>query len=60
MLAGTAATILGWGPLYLITSEEMRPPFWRVDLSLNASFALIFAAAGAAIGFAMKSRASED
>ncbi|GAA4753434.1 hypothetical protein GCM10023264_20660 [Sphingomonas daechungensis] len=60
MLAGTAATVVGWGLLYLTSSEELRPPFWRVDLSLNASFALIFAAAGAAIAFAMKSKSSED
>ena len=56
MLVGAAATVLGWGLLYLLTSEELRSPFWRVDLSLNASFALIFAAVGAAIAFAMKSR----
>ena len=37
----------------------LRPPFWRVDLSLNASFALIFAGAGAALAFALKNREAE-
>ena len=58
MLAGTMITILGWGLLYLLTAEDKRPDFWRVDLSLNASFALVFAGAGAAIAFAMKSRSA--
>ena len=56
MLAGTMVTILGWGLLYLLTAEDKRPEFWRLDLSLNASFALIFAGAGAALAFAMKDR----
>ena len=56
MLAGTLVTVLGWVPIFLLTAEDKRPPFWRLDLSLNASFALIFAAAGAAIAFAMKDR----
>lgn len=56
MLAGTAVTIVGWAFIFLLTSETNRPPFWRVDLSLNASFALIFAGAGAALAFALKSR----
>jgi hypothetical protein len=56
MLAGTAVTIVGWALIFALTSEDKRPPFWRVDLSLNASFALIFAGAGAALAFALKSR----
>jgi hypothetical protein len=56
ILAGTLVTVLGWVPIFLLTAEDKRPPFWRLDLSLNASFALIFAAAGAAIAFAMKDR----
>ena len=59
MLAGTVVTILGWGLIFLLTAEDKRPAFWRLDLSLNASFALIFAGAGAAIAFAMKSSQSE-
>ena len=56
MLAGTLVTLIGWVPLYLLTAEDQRPEFWRLDLSLNASFALIFAGVGAALAFAMKDR----
>ena len=56
MLAGTMVTVIGWGLLYLLTAEDKRPDFWRVSLSLDASFGLIFAAAGAAAAFAMKHR----
>ena len=59
MLAGTLVTVLGWLMIYLLTVEDKRPDFWRLDLSLNASFALIFAGAGAALAFAMKSREAE-
>ena len=59
MLAGTLVTVLGWLPIFLLTAEDKRPPFWRLDLSLNASFALIFAGAGAALAFALKSREAE-
>jgi hypothetical protein len=56
MIAGTVPTLIGWAILYLSMSEEDRPIWWRLDLSLNFSFALIFAAAGAALAFALKSR----
>lgn len=56
MVAGTVPTLLGWAALYLTMSEEDRPTWWRLDLSLNLSFALIFAASGAAVAFALKSR----
>ena len=56
MIAGTIPTLIGWAILYLSMSEEDRPIWWRLDLSLNFSFALIFAAAGAALAFALKSR----
>ena len=59
MLAGTLVTVLGWLVIYVLTAEDKRPAFWRLDLSLNASFALIFAGAGAALAFAMKSREAE-
>jgi hypothetical protein len=52
-LVGTLVTVLGWALLYLVTAEDKRPAWWRLDLSLNASFALIFAAGGAALAFAM-------
>ena len=56
MIAGTAVTVVGWALIFLLTAEDKRPPFWRVDVSLNASFALIFAGAGAALAFALKDR----
>ena len=56
MFAGTAVTVVGWALIFLLTAEDKRPPFWRVDLSLNASFALIFAGAGAALAFALRQR----
>ena len=56
MLAGTLVTVVGWALLYLVTAGDKRPSFWRVDLSLNASFALIFAGAGAALALAMRNR----
>jgi hypothetical protein len=57
-LAGMAPTLLGWLVLYLITAKDDRPAWWRVDLSLNLSFALIFAACGAAAAFALQYRSS--
>ena len=53
MLGGTMVTVAGWAVMYLLTGAEDRPPFWQLDLSLNASFALIFAGAGAALAFAL-------
>ena len=53
MLGGTVITVAGWGLLYLLTSHELRPIFWKLDLSLNASFGLIFAGAGAALALAL-------
>ena len=45
--------------IYPFTGEEKRPDFWRVDLSLNASFALIFAGA-ARRWLAMQHRRATD
>ena len=59
IFAGTAVSVVGWLPIYLLTAEDKRPAFWRLDLSLNASFALIFAGAGAALAFALKDREAE-
>ena len=56
ILAGAFVSVVGWGLLYSLTAEDLRPSFWRVDLSLNISFAVIFAGAGAAIGFATRGR----
>jgi len=57
-LVGMIPTLLGWGLLYLLTAEDDRPAWWRLDLSMNLSFALIFAACGAAAAFAMQYRSS--
>lgn len=57
-ILGSVPTLIGWALLYLLTAEDDRPAFWRVDLSLNLSFALIFAACGAAAAFAMQYRSS--
>lgn len=57
-IVGTFPTLIGWAVLYFVTAEEDRPVWWRVDLSLNLSFALIFAACGAAAAFAMQYRSS--
>ena len=59
IFAGTFVSIAGWGLMFLLTAEDKRPAFWRLDLSMNASFALIFAGAGAAVAFAMKSRQAD-
>jgi hypothetical protein len=57
-LIGTVPTLLGWGVLYLLTAKDDRPAWWRVDLSMNLSLALIFAACGAAAAFALQYRSS--
>jgi hypothetical protein len=53
-------TLLGWLAIYFTMAQEDRPKWWRVDLSLNLSFALIFAACGAAFGMFTLSRQRED
>jgi hypothetical protein len=59
ILAGALLTAIGWGLLFSLTAVDKRPAFWRLDLSLNVSFALIFAGAGAAAAFAMKRQRSD-
>jgi hypothetical protein len=51
-------TLLGWLAIYFTMAQEDRPRWWRVDLSLNLSFALIFAACGAAAAMALQYRSS--
>jgi hypothetical protein len=57
-IVGTFPTLIGWGALYFLTTEDDRPAWWRVDLSLNLSFALIFAVCGAAAALAIQYRSS--
>jgi hypothetical protein len=47
VLAGGVLTGAGWALLYRLTDEEKRPDWVRLDLSLNLTFGLIFATAGA-------------
>ena len=57
-LVGAIPTLLGWLALYFTIAEEDRPTWWRLDLSMNLSFAIIFAACGAAAAFALQYRSS--
>ena len=50
VFAGVLITAIGWLLIFRFTDEEMRPDWIRVDLSLNLTFGLIFAALGAAMG----------
>jgi hypothetical protein len=59
----TLATLTGaiiatglWALWYHLTSDEERPHWFDVHLSLNASFSVIFAALGAAAGLFVASR----
>ena len=58
MLTPAAATTALWAMAVWLGSEEDEPAWFTVDLTLNASFALIFAAAGAALGFWLRERRS--
>ena len=60
MLIGAVPTLIGWSALYFTTAAEDRPIWWRLDLSLNLSFAIIFTAVGAAVAFALRSRGNND
>jgi len=57
-LVGAVPTLIGWLVLYFTMAEDDRPNWWRLDLSLNLSFAIIFAACGAAAAFALQYRSS--
>ena len=62
----TPATIVGglaglaiWALTFLGTSSEDRSSWLQVEIALNGSLSLIFAAAGAAIALALKHRRHE-
>ena len=62
----TPATIVGglvgiaiWAVTYLATSSDERSTWLQVELALNGSLSLIFAAAGAAVALALKHRHRE-
>ena len=60
VLAGSLVTAIGWLLIFRFTSEEMRPDWIRVDLSLNLTFGLMFALLGAALGRRLLARRSAD
>ncbi len=59
VVSGGLLTLIGWLLLFRFTDEEKRPDWVRLDLSLNLSFGLIFAALGAAIAWRLLARSSE-
>ena len=62
----TLATIVGglvgtaiWAVTFLATATEDRSTWLQVEIALNGSLSLIFAAAGAAVALALKHRRHE-
>ena len=62
----TPAAIVGglvglaiWAVTFLATSTEDRSSWLQVEIALNGSLSLIFAAAGAAVALALKHRRHE-
>ena len=51
VVSGGLVTAIGWMLIFRFTEEAMRPDWVRLDLSLNITFGLIFAAAGAGLGW---------
>jgi hypothetical protein len=61
IVSGGLVTMIGWLLIFRFTDEEKRPDWIRLDISLNVTFALIFAAFGAALGWwLLRRRASPD
>lgn len=56
VVSGGLVTCIGWLLLFRFTEEEKRPEWVRLDLSLNLTFALIFAAFGVALGMWLRKR----
>ncbi len=59
-LAGGAVALAIWGVIFGTTSSDDRSPWLQVEMALNGSLALIFAAAGAAVALALKHRQREE
>jgi uncharacterized membrane protein YhaH (DUF805 family) len=55
-LASAILALAIWTAWYLLTSEEKRPPWINVHLSLNAFFSLLFAVGGAALAEYLRRR----
>ena len=58
VLAGVLLTAIGWLLIFRFTEVEKRPEWVRLDVSLNLTFGLIFAVAGAALGRWLLSRSA--
>ena len=56
MVVASVLALAIWILWYLLTSEENRPPWLTVHLSLNAFFSLLFAAGGAALANYLRHR----
>lgn len=60
VLSGGLLTTIGWILIFILTEEEKRPDWVKLDASLNITFALIFAAAGAGLGWWLRKRRAAD
>ena len=60
VVTGGLITAIGWLLIFYFTDEEKRPQWIRLDLSLNLTFGLMFAAAGAFIGQRLLSRQTKQ
>lgn len=58
IIAGTMVTVAGWVIMFRLAPEEQRPEWITLHLTLNASFAMIFAGAGAAVAAFLRHRAT--
>jgi threonine/homoserine/homoserine lactone efflux protein len=58
-IVGGAVALAIWAVIFATTSSEDRSPWLQVELALNGSLSLIFAAAGAAVALALKHRRHE-
>lgn len=56
MLFATVVTMLVWYAAIELGKEANEPTWVNIELALNASFALIFAGAGAGLGMWLRSR----
>ena len=55
-LSGGAVALAIWAIIFATTNSEERSPWLQVELGLNGSLSLIFAAAGAAVALSLKHR----
>ncbi len=60
IIVGAAASLAIWAITVLAASSDERSPWLQVDLALNGSLGVIFAAAGAAIGAYLRHREARN